>query len=165
MIDCVLDVDTGVDDAHALLLALRHPRINVVGITTVAGNSDVKTCTQSTLKVLDAACARVDMPVAMGCAAPLIEPTHYCPQIHGNDSLGDLHPSLPTSERAIVPEHAVTFLANLLRTRVAAELAPLTLIALAPLTNIAMLVRMEPELFKNGVERIVWMGGAAFSGY
>ena len=164
IIDCVLDVDTGVDDAHALLLALRHPRLNVLAVTTVAGNLDVQTCTKATLKVLDAAGARADLPVAVGCAAPLVEPTHYCPQIHGKASLGDLTPPLPTSTRNVVADHAVTFLANLLNERIASNAPPLTLIALAPLTNIGMLVRIAPDAVRKGIAKIVWMGGAATSG-
>jgi pyrimidine-specific ribonucleoside hydrolase len=159
-IDCVLDVDTGVDDAHALLLALRHPRLNVLAVTTVAGNLDVETCTAATLKVLDAADAPLDLPVAMGCARPLVEPTHYCPEIHGQDALGDLQPPLPTSTRTLVKEHAVTFLITLLRDRLNAGKPPLTLIALAPLTNIGLLVRMAPDLVKTGICKIVWMGKA-----
>ena len=162
--DVILDVDTGVDDAHALLLALRHPRLNVIAVTTVAGNSDIHTVTSATLQVLDAAQAPFDLPVAMGCAQPLIEPTHYCPQIHGNDALGDLLPPLPKSKRNVVKEHAVSYLASVLRTRIATNQPPITLIALAPLTNIGMLVRMEPDLVKQGICRIVWMGGACKAG-
>ena len=113
IIDCVLDVDTGVDDAHALLLALRHPRLNVLAVTTVAGNMDVQTTTKATLKVLDAANAPKDLPVAMGCASPIIEPSHHCPEIHGSDALGDLSPPLPDSTRKIVDDHAVFFMVNL----------------------------------------------------
>ena len=164
IINVVLDVDTGVDDAHALLLALRHPQLNVLAVTTVAGNSDVDTCTRATLKVLDAAEAPMDLPVAKGCATPLVEPTHYCPQIHGTDALGDLTPPLPTSTRTIVPEHAVTFLMNLLRQRIATQQPPFTLIALAPLTNIGMLVRLAPDLVRRGISKIVWMGGACCAG-
>ena len=163
-VDVLLDVDTGVDDAHALLLALRHPGLNVVGVTTVAGNMDIKTVTTATLKVLDAADAPMDLPVAMGCAHPLIEPTHFCPQIHGNDALGDLEPPLPPSARTVVKEHAVTFLISLLQQRVDTNQSPLVLIALAPLTNIAMVVRMAPDVFKKAVAKVVWMGGAAFAG-
>ena len=162
--DVILDVDTGVDDAHALLLALRHPRLNVIAVTTVAGNSDIHTVTSATLQVLDAAQAPLDLPVAMGCPQPLIEPTHYCPQIHGNDALGDLLPPLPKSKRNVVKEHAVSYLASVLRTRIATNQPPITLIALAPLTNIGMLVRMEPDLVKQGICRIIWMGGACKAG-
>lgn len=174
MIDCVLDVDTGTDDAQALLLALRHSRLNVLAVTTVNGNTGVRTVTEATLRVLDAANAPINLPVAVGCAAPLVEPVQNCPQIHGTDSLGDLGDlettrtrtvtSTTTSSRTVVSDHAVTFLAKLLQERIAIQAQPLTLIALAPLTNIAMLVRMAPELVRRGVREIVWMGGTLKSG-
>ena len=99
----LLDVDTGIDDAHALLLALRHPALEVRGVTTVAGNLDIDTVTAATLQVLDAAGAPPGLPVARGCAAPLVEPCHYCPLIHGEDGLGDLQPALPASQPPCQP--------------------------------------------------------------
>ena len=88
--DVILDVDTGIDDAWALLLAFATSELNVLGVTTVAGNMDVDTVTTATLKVLDAASAQTDVPVAKGAGEALVEPPHYCPKIHGNDALGDL---------------------------------------------------------------------------
>ena len=112
------------------------------------------------MRVLDAAHARPDLPVARGFATPLIEPTHFCPAIHGEDSLGDLSPPLPPSARRVVPEHAVQVLLAVLR----AEPSPITVIALAPLTNIAVAFRTDPELCRAKIERVVWMGGSAFAG-
>ena len=163
-IPVLLDVDTGVDDAHALLLAVRHPALQVLGVTTVAGNLDIDTVTAATLKVLDAARAPPDLPVARGCAAPLVEATHFCPLIHGEDGLGDLRPALPTSQRQLDPRHAVAFLLDTLRQVDQAGSEPITLLALAPLTNIGMALRMEPELCRRALAKIVWMGGAAFAG-
>jgi inosine-uridine nucleoside N-ribohydrolase len=98
---CVLDVDTGVDDAHALLFALRSPSLDVLGVTCVSGNVGVDVVIgkarhrlvslsmltalspAATMKVLDAAEAPLDLPVARGFDTPLIEPTLHCPQIHG----------------------------------------------------------------------------------
>ncbi len=86
------------DDALALLLALRCDALHVVGVTTVAGNADVDTVTAATLKVLDAAGARPSLPVARGAEHPLQAATRFCPHIHGRDSLGDLaNPPLPPS--------------------------------------------------------------------
>lgn len=138
--------------------------LQVLGVTTVAGNLDVDTVTAATLKVLDAAGAPSDLPVARGCAAPLVEPTHYCPLIHGIDGLGDLQPALPTSERQLDPRHAVAFLLDTLRQVDQTGSEPITLIALAPLTNIGMVLRMEPELCRRALSKIVWMGGAAVAG-
>lgn len=160
----LLDVDTGIDDAHALLLALRHPALDVLGVTTVAGNLDIDTVTNATLKVLDAAGAPLALPVAKGCDKPLVENTHFCPDIHGIDGLGDLEPPLPPSARTLDARHAVTFILDTLRDRDSAGLPAVTLIALAPLTNIGMALRMEPELCKRALAKVVWMGGAAFAG-
>lgn len=102
--------------------------------------------------------------MAVGCTRPLVETKHGCPQIHGNDSLGDLSPPVPTSRRKPVDDHAVTFLQKLLSKREKDGDKPLTIIALGPLTNIAMLVRLAPELFKRAVGRVVWMGGGASTG-
>ena len=152
----LLDVDTGVDDAHALLLALRAPALEVIGITTVAGNVDIEQVTANTLKVLDIARAP-DIPVAKGMAHPLVEPTHYVPEIHGQDGLGNLNP--PPSKRELVNAHAVNFL---IETLMAAP-EPITLIPLAPLTNIGTALRLEPRIGEK-IEQIVLMGGSAFAG-
>lgn len=152
----ILDVDTGVDDAYALLLALRSPALEVIGITTVAGNVDVDQVTANTLKVLDIAGAP-EIPVAKGMAHALVEPPHYVPQIHGQDGLGNLNP--PPSKRKLADVHAVEFL---IETLMAAG-EPITLIPLAPLTNIGVALRMEPRI-KEKIEQIVLMGGSAFAG-
>ena len=83
--DVWLDVDTGVDDALAILLAVRSRQLRVVGISCVVGNHTIDKVCAATLKVLDAACAPAHLPVGRGCCAPLIEPPHPCPQIHGDD--------------------------------------------------------------------------------
>ncbi|GBG32986.1 Inosine-uridine preferring nucleoside hydrolase [Hondaea fermentalgiana] len=163
-LDVVMDVDTGVDDALALILAVRSPALNVIAVSCVAGNGDVDTVTDATLRVLDAAGAPEDLPVAKGCARPLIEDLHAAPFIHGVDCLGDLDPPVPrTTDRALHEKHAVPMLVDIFRERARAE-DPVTLIALAPLTNIAMALRIDEEACKKGIKRIFWMGGAVSSG-
>ncbi|MBA2477271.1 MAG: nucleoside hydrolase [Sporichthyaceae bacterium] len=152
----VLDVDTGVDDALAILLALRSPAMDVRAITCVAGNADVDQVVANTLRVLDAASAP-DIPVARGMTRPLVEPPRPARHVHGEDGMGDL--GLPRSQRSPVGIHAV----ELLRTTLASATEPITLIPLAPLTNIAVLVRTYPELLDR-IDRIVLMGGAAAVG-
>ena len=152
----VLDVDTGVDDALAILLALRSPAMDVRAITCVAGNADVDQVVANTLRVLDAASAP-DIPVARGMTRPLVEPPRPARHVHGEDGMGDL--GLPRSQRSPVGIHAV----ELLRTTLASATEPITLIPLAPLTNIAVLVRTYPELLDR-LDRIVLMGGAAAVG-
>jgi len=155
-VQVVLDVDTGVDDALAILLALRSPAMDVRAITCVAGNADVDQVVANTLRVLDAASAP-DIPVARGMTRPLVEPPRPARHVHGEDGMGDL--SLPRSQRSPVGIHAV----ELLRATLASATEPITLIPLAPLTNIAVLVRTYPELLDR-IDRIVLMGGAAAVG-
>eukprot|EP00927_Polykrikos_kofoidii_P056958 TRINITY_DN51054_c0_g1_i1.p1 TRINITY_DN51054_c0_g1~~TRINITY_DN51054_c0_g1_i1.p1 ORF type:complete len:390 (+),score=70.85 TRINITY_DN51054_c0_g1_i1:24-1172(+) len=156
----ILDVDTGVDDALALLLALRCPEVEVLAVTCVHGNGDIKSVLDNTLRVLDAAEARTELPVAAGFAEPLVEPRHLCPEIHGEDFLGDLRPPLPPSGRSPSSQHAVDVMLSTLR----AASSPVTVMCLAPLTNIAIAFRKNPELWREKVERIVWMGGSVTAG-
>eukprot|EP00929_Paragymnodinium_shiwhaense_P089054 TRINITY_DN49313_c0_g1_i1.p1 TRINITY_DN49313_c0_g1~~TRINITY_DN49313_c0_g1_i1.p1 ORF type:complete len:369 (-),score=69.19 TRINITY_DN49313_c0_g1_i1:420-1469(-) len=156
----VLDVDTGVDDALALLLAFRSPLVDVLAITCVHGNGDVPTVVANTMRVLDAANAPPDIPVAGGFEEPLIQPSKHCPEIHGADYLGDLDPPLPASSRKPWPGHAVQLLLKALQE----ASAPVTVVALAPLTNIAVAIKTDGSLWREKCARIVWMGGAVSGG-
>ena len=95
----ILDVDTGIDDAWAILLAFQCPELDVIGVTTVVGNANVDLVTAATLRSLDHAGAPQDVPVSKGASSPLKEKCHFCPHIHGTDALGDLtDPPLPPSK-------------------------------------------------------------------
>jgi len=155
----VLDVDTGVDDACALLLAARHPALDLRAVTCVAGNADVDQVVRNTLTVL-AAAGRDDVPVARGADRPLLEPARPARHVHGHDGMGDL--GLAAPGRAAEPRHAVAVLHDVLRDA-AATGRRVTLVPLAPLTNLALLLRTHPEV-AAGLERIVFMGGAALTG-
>jgi len=151
-IPVIIDCDTGVDDALALLFAVRHPGLDVRAITCVAGNTDVDGVVRNTLTVLETAGAG-DIPVARGAERPLIEPVRTASHVHGQDGMGDL--GLPAPTRRPVDLDAVA----LLRREILASPRPVTLIPTAPLTNIALLLRTHPEVTRN-IERIVFMGGA-----
>jgi pyrimidine-specific ribonucleoside hydrolase len=155
-VDVILDVDTGVDDALALLFACRSPELAVRAISCVAGNAEVDQVVANTLKVLDAVNAP-DVPVARGMARPLIEPPRPARHVHGEDGMADL--GLPASQRRPVAEHAVEMLQRTLRTAT----SPITLVPLAPMTNIAVLLRTYPEVVPH-IERIVLMGGSVAVG-
>ncbi|MEV6499697.1 nucleoside hydrolase [Streptomyces prunicolor] len=155
-IPVIIDCDTGVDDALALLFAVRHPGLDLRAVTCVAGNTDVDQVVRNTLIVLDHAGAG-DIPVARGAARPLIEPARSAAHVHGQDGMGDM--GLPDSTRTPVDVDAVT----LLRREILASPSPVTLIPTAPLTNIALLLRTFPEVTRN-IERIVFMGGAVAVG-
>ncbi|WP_449348789.1 nucleoside hydrolase [Streptomyces shaanxiensis] len=155
-IPVIIDCDTGVDDALALLFAVRHPGIDLRAVTCVAGNTDVDGVVRNTLTVLEQAGAG-DIPVARGAERPLIEPVRTAQHVHGLDGMGDL--GLPAPTRVAVDVDAVT----LLRREILASPRPVTLIPTAPLTNIALLLRTHPEVVRN-IERIVFMGGAVATG-
>jgi purine nucleosidase len=154
MARCTLlfDVDTGVDDSLALLLALGRPEVEIVGIGAVAGNVEVDRCTENSLKVLELA-GRGDIPVARGCARPLVQPLHTAAHVHGGDGLGGA--SLPAPRLAPSGEHAVDQLIRLVEARP----GEITLVAVGPMTNVAVALMRQPALptlFKN----VVIMGGA-----
>jgi pyrimidine-specific ribonucleoside hydrolase len=154
----ILDVDTGVDDACALLLAALHPDLELRAVTCVGGNVSVDEVVSNTLKVLDVA-GRPDVPVARGAARALLEPVNHARHVHGHDGMADLE--WPASQRRPDRRHAVELLADLLSQ--AATGGPedrVTLVTLAPLTNIALLLRTYPQA-AAGLREIVIMGGAA----
>ncbi|MFF7161361.1 nucleoside hydrolase [Streptomyces sp. NPDC008086] len=155
-IPVIIDCDTGVDDALALLFAVRHPGLDLRAVTCVAGNTDVFGVVRNTLTVLEQAGAG-DIPVARGAERPLIEAVRTARHVHGQDGMGDL--GLPAPTRRAVDVDAVT----LLRREILASPRPVTLIPMAPLTNIALLLRLYPEVAR-GIERIVFMGGAVATG-
>ncbi|MFC4501419.1 MULTISPECIES: nucleoside hydrolase [Streptomyces] len=155
-IPVIIDCDTGVDDALALLFAVRHPGLDLRAVTCVAGNTDVDGVVRNTLTVLEVAGAP-GIPVARGAERPLIEAVRVAAHVHGQDGMGDL--GLPAPARRPVDVDAVT----LLRREILASPRPVTLIPTAPLTNIALLLRTHPEVTRN-IERIVFMGGAVATG-
>lgn len=152
----ILDVDTGVDDALAIMFAVRHPGLDLLGLSCVAGNAPLAQVVDNTLRVLDAAGAP-HVPVAAGAARPLLEPPRAARHVHGADGLGGV--ALPPTGRH--PEPAAA--AELMRRLILGHDRPVTLVALAPQTNLALLLRTYPEVAGN-LERIVFMGGSASVG-
>jgi pyrimidine-specific ribonucleoside hydrolase len=161
-VELILDVDTGVDDALAILFAVRAWQARVRAITCVDGNVRVEQVVANTLKVLDAAEAP-DVPVARGAAAPLSGSVPLPPVAgsgdrggprHGRDGLADL--GLPPSGRTALPEPAVALLERTIRT--APE--PPTVVACGPLTNLALLQRSAAGLLHR-LRRLIVVGGVA----
>ena len=155
-IPVILDVDTGIDDALALLLAARSPALDLLAVSCVAGNADVDQVVHNTLKVLDAAGAE-DVRVGRGADRPLLEPARDARHVHGEDGMGDL--GLADSARSAVQVHAV----ELMRATLEAAPSPVTVVPLAPMTNVALLLRTYPHVAEQ-IERIVFMGGAVAIG-
>jgi inosine-uridine nucleoside N-ribohydrolase len=142
----LIDCDPGHDDAIALLLALASPEVEVVGVTTVAGNQTLEKTTANAIRVLDFV-GRDDIPVAAGADRPLLRDPFVAAYVHGETGLDG--PDLPPPQREPIEQHAVDFLAE--------HVAGATLVPIGPLTNIALLLARSP---KARPERIVLMGGA-----
>jgi len=152
----ILDVDTGFDDAFAVLFAAMNDEVELMGITCVDGNTNVNQVVKNTLKVLDAAEAP-EIPVAIGATKPLVEAPLYAEHIHGSDGMGDLQ--LSESTRKIDPRSAI----ELIRDLVEARPNEITLVPVAPLTNIANFITEFPESAKK-LKEICLMGGSASVG-
>ncbi|MEF2977442.1 nucleoside hydrolase [Subtercola sp. YIM 133946] len=157
----LLDVDTGVDDALALLFAVAHPAIDLVGVSCVAGNAALPQVIQNTLRVLDAAgCPAV--PVAGGAHRPLLNPSRDASHVHGADGLGGI--VLPeTSRETYRIDGAAVGAIEMMRRVLMVSDGPVTIVALAPQTNLALLLRAHPEVAEK-IERVLFMGGSASVG-
>lgn len=155
-IPVILDCDPGHDDALAITLALARPELDVLGITTIGGNSTLANTTRNALRVL-ALLGRTDVPVAAGPDQPLVRPLETAPQVHGVSGLDGADLPEPASEPR--PEGALEFL----RSTLAAAPAPVTLIPVGPLTNIGLLLRTYPASAEK-IAGISLMGGAMGAG-
>lgn len=148
-----LDVDTGVDDALAIILALRSPELSLEGISTVSGNTALAQATANTLTVLDALDA-APIPVASGAARPLTRSGILAKDVHGDDGLGGAARTFPPSCRR-AGDDAVGLLLETIR-RFPDRLA---LIATGPLTNVALAIRRDPDTMRR-LGTLIVMGGA-----
>jgi inosine-uridine nucleoside N-ribohydrolase len=152
----LIDCDPGHDDAMALLLALASPELELLGVTTVHGNTTLANTTANALRILELA-GRGDVPVAAGADRPLTREPRVAENVHGATGLDG--PDLPAPVNDTVAAHAVELLAE----RLNASDRPVTLIPTGPLTNIALLLAQHPDIGER-IERIVLMGGAIAEG-
>jgi inosine-uridine nucleoside N-ribohydrolase len=152
----IIDCDPGHDDAMALLLALASPELELLGITTVHGNTTLANTTVNALKILELA-GRTDVEVAVGADRPLVREPQVAAHVHGESGLDGT--DLPAPTTAPVAAHAVEFLAE----RLYAADRPVTLVPTGPLTNVALLLAEHPDV-AGRIERIVLMGGAIAEG-
>jgi inosine-uridine nucleoside N-ribohydrolase len=148
----ILDCDPGHDDAIAILLAGRHPDIELVAITTVAGNQSVEKTTRNALKVCSLANIR-GVPIAKGMDRPLVRSAKHAPDIHGESGMDG--PNIPEPDIELDPHHAVDLLIELLLH----SDGDITLVPTGPLTNIAAAMRREPAIVPK-IAAISLMGGA-----
>ncbi|WP_440985004.1 nucleoside hydrolase [Xanthomonas sontii] len=151
-IPLLIDTDPGVDDALALLMAFADPRHEVVGLTIAAGNVGLRHTVRNALKLCEVA-GREDVPVFAGCADPLLHPSVDAGHVHGQDGFGDV--DLPPAARGAEAEHAALAILRLSHQYA----GRLLLVALGPLTNIALALKLDPTLPQR-VGRFLVMGGA-----
>lgn len=150
-IPLLIDTDPGVDDALALLMAFNDPRHEVVGLTIAAGNVGLAHTVANALKICDV--AGVETPVFAGCDAPLVHPALDAAYVHGQDGLGDVGHA--PSSREAETEHAALAILRLSHQHA----GRLLLVALGPLTNLAVALKLDPTL-PSRIGRLVVMGGA-----
>ncbi|GAB3297040.1 nucleoside hydrolase [Parasphingorhabdus pacifica] len=148
----IVDCDTGIDDALALLYLLRAPEVSISAVTTVFGNTDARTAALNTLRVLELA-GRSDIPVGIGARSNWCGDSHLAPHVHGADGLGNTNLPIPTA--APTSEPAAELIVRLARQNP----GTVHLLAVGPLTNLATALLLEPEL-PNLVSHVTIMGGA-----
>lgn len=148
----ILDTDPGIDDALALMLALASPEVQLEAITTVSGNVSVEHTTRNALSLLELT-GRIDIPVARGCNRPLLNSPALAADVHGENGLGGV--ILPEPALRPLEKHAI----ELIIERVMADPGDITLVAVGPLTNLALAACREPRLVQ-AVREVVIMGGA-----
>lgn len=151
-IPVIIDTDPGIDDAIAIALACASQEIDLLGVTTVGGNSGIENTTANALRLLHLF-GRDDVPVAAGAARALaFEAGLGDPLIHGKGGLGGVE--LPLPDRSADPRGALALLTEL----VESSPEPITLIAIGPLTNVALFAATRPDLYAK-LDRLVIMGG------
>ncbi|MBE0680389.1 MAG: nucleoside hydrolase [Anaerolineales bacterium] len=148
----ILDSDPGIDDSLAILLALASPEIALDGISTIHGNASTAQVTRNALAILELAKAG-DIPVYKGCDLPLVKESLLSPETHGNSGLGYAKLSEPQSRPQI--KHGCDFLIE----SILSSPNEITLVAIGPLTNVAMAIRKEPRIVEK-VKEVFIMGGA-----
>lgn len=149
----IIDCDAGIDDAQAIMLALARPDAEVLAITCVSGNTEVDHVCQNVLRVLTI-CNHLEIPVFRGCTKALVDHGKNAKFYHGVDGLGDVQ-GLPEVDMTLIKtEHA-----SCAMTRIVGENKDnVTLVAIGPLTNVAVALRLNPDFGKQ-LKKCVIMGG------
>jgi purine nucleosidase len=149
-IELIIDTDAGIDDAQAILLALGQPDVRVAAITTLSGNVHVDKVTRNVLTTLEA--VGCNTPVYRGAERPLIHPPMPAEDFHGTDGLGDTN--LPVPRGQLEQEHAALALIRMANEHPGRY----TLVAIGPLTNVALAARLDPT-FPDKIKKFIFMGG------
>jgi purine nucleosidase len=148
----LIDTDPGIDDSLAILLALASPELSLEGISVVHGNCSLEQATTNGLSILELVHAE-HIPLAKGCELPLVQPSLLAPETHGNTGLG--YAKLPEPRTKPTSAHGSDFLIE----KIMSNPGELTLVAIGPLTNVALAIRKEPRMV-GALKELVIMGGA-----
>ena len=148
----LFDTDPGIDDACAILLALASSEVSLEGLSVVHGNCSLEQGTINALSVLELANAS-HIPVAKGCDLPLVQPSLLAPETYGDTGLG--YAKLPAPRAKPITRHGIDFLIE----TILATPGEITLVAIAPLTNVALAIRKEPRIV-DALKELIIMGGA-----
>lgn len=151
----ILDCDPGHDDAVAILLAAKSEKIDLLGITVVAGNQTLEKTSVNALNVCQ--CLGIDVPVYAGCGQPMIREKIVAADIHGETGLDG--PVFEPLTKKLEPVHAVNFIID----TIMKSDDDITMVTIGPMTNLGMAMRMEPKIV-NKIKQIVLMGGAYTNG-
>jgi inosine-uridine nucleoside N-ribohydrolase len=152
----IFDTDPGVDDAQAIAIALAHPEIDLLGLTTTYGNVEIDTATRNALLLAELAGQHV--PVAQGAAVPLAKTKHPAPaHIHGDNGLGNI--DLPEVQTKALTTSAAQFIVE----QVNARPGEISLVTVGPLGNLAAALQLDPNLVEK-VKQVVVMGGSIKEG-
>ncbi len=154
----IIDTDPGHDDAFAILLALASPELEVLGLTTVAGNVPLATVSANARRIVELA-GRPDIPVFPGADRPLLRPAMHAHDVHGD--MGINGHDWPPPRHPPEGRHALDWMVEALE---AAADHSVSLVPLGPQTNLGLLLRRAPDLARRKLRRIVAMGGAYFQG-
>lgn len=148
----ILDTDPGIDDSLAILLALASTEVSLEGLSIVHGNCSLEQAAKNALSILELAGAG-HIPVAVGCELPLVQPSLLALETHGSTGLG--YAKLPDPQSTPIGQHGCDFLID----RIMSNPGEITLVAIGPLTNVAMAIRQEPRIV-SALEGLIVMGGA-----
>jgi inosine-uridine nucleoside N-ribohydrolase len=148
----LIDTDPGIDDSLAILLALASPELSLEGLSVVHGNCSLEQATVNALSVLELAYAS-HIPVVRGCELPLVQPSLLAPETHGETGIG--YAKLPSPRRKPIGQYGSDFLVE----RIMSNPGEITLVAIGPLTNVALAIREEPRIV-SALKELIIMGGA-----
>ncbi len=148
----IIDCDPGIDDALALCLAMESPKFEIIGITTIFGNTTLGQATKNALNIVEL--SQMDIPIYRGAAYPMHAPLKPPPTIvHGEDGLGNIHLAKPTLKPKGKP--AAQFIVDMVNQYP----GEITILAVGPLTNLAQAIKLQPGIAQK-VKEVVIMGGA-----